>query len=127
MKKNFIDLFRVELFYKFQAEFRINYFQLTTATVCNMVADVAFMIDGSDTVGPENFLKVRSFVEKVVANLNVGDDPIEHSRVSVSVFSDSVVSGFSLKQYSSLFEYIAAIKNIKYPGGGSHSCHCRRV
>ena len=83
-----------------------------------MVADIAFMLDGSGSVNRYNFNKVKNFVEKVVFELNVGADPIKNSRVSVTVFSNSVYPQFNFGKHSTTSDYIRAIKSIQYTGGG---------
>ena len=82
-----------------------------------MVADVAFMLDGSGSVGKANFKKVKDFVTNVVLKLNVGADVNFNSRVSVAVFSAEAYSLFSFNNLTTFTDYRKAIDQIPYPGG----------
>ena len=53
------------------------------STACKEVADVAFIVDGSGSIGPLNFQLVKNFLKNVIKSLNIGPDPNLHTRVSV--------------------------------------------
>ena len=42
--------------------------------VCNIVADVAFIVDSSGSIGRRNWVKMLDFIEEMVKALNVGAD-----------------------------------------------------
>ena len=75
------------------------------------------MLDGSISVGKSNFQKIKNFVNKVVLDLNVGSDALKNSRVSASVFSDTVSVFFNFNSFSNVSDYSKAIGSISYSNG----------
>ncbi|ESN97756.1 hypothetical protein HELRODRAFT_85202 [Helobdella robusta] len=87
----------------------------------NSVADIVFVVDGSGSIGYDNFDKVKIFLKKFIAALNIGPDPNLNSRISVVQFSGIVQVEFKLNDYSTLEEYQAAIGNIVYLSQGTQT------
>ncbi|XP_023577843.1 collagen alpha-3(VI) chain isoform X2 [Octodon degus] len=75
--------------------------------------DVVFLIDGSQTAGPE-FQYIRSFIERLVDYLDVGFDT---TRVAVIQFSEDPKVEFLLNAHSSKDEVQNAVRRLRPKGG----------
>lgn len=87
-------------------------------TVCKGTVDLAFMLDGSGSVGSTNFTLMKNFAKKIVSQLNVGPDPDLNSRVALTVFESAVYPKFNFSSYSTYSEYESAINAVAYSSGG---------
>lgn len=90
---------------------------------CDTQADVTFLLDSSDTVGPDNFKKQLEFIKSTVNNLQIAPDK---THVSVVTFSNGVYNQFFLNQYSTKSDIINAISGIPYRGGRTHTADAIR-
>ncbi|XP_076869104.1 matrilin-1-like isoform X2 [Brachyhypopomus gauderio] len=77
--------------------------------------DLMFVIDGSRSVGMDNFELVKRFVMGLVGALPEG------TRVGLLQFSTSVQTEFTLGQYSSIKEVQRAVAATRYMGRGSRT------
>ncbi|XP_028925413.1 collagen alpha-3(VI) chain isoform X9 [Ornithorhynchus anatinus] len=75
--------------------------------------DIVFLIDGSQTARPE-FTYIRSFIERLIENLDVGFDT---TRVAVVQFSEDPKVEFLLNAHSSKDEMQSAVRRISPKGG----------
>ncbi|XP_027443905.1 collagen alpha-3(VI) chain isoform X5 [Zalophus californianus] len=75
--------------------------------------DVVFLIDGSQTAGPE-FQYIRTLIERLVDYLDVGFDT---TRVAVIQFSDDPRVEFLLNAHSSKDEVQNAVRRLRPKGG----------
>uniref|UniRef100_A0A287BL81 Collagen type VI alpha 3 chain n=1 Tax=Sus scrofa TaxID=9823 RepID=A0A287BL81_PIG len=75
--------------------------------------DVVFLIDGSQTAGPE-FQYIRTLIERLVDSLDVGFDT---SRVAVIQFSEDPRVEFLLNAHSSKDEVQNAVRRLRPKGG----------
>uniref|UniRef100_A0A2K6U3I6 Collagen type VI alpha 3 chain n=1 Tax=Saimiri boliviensis boliviensis TaxID=39432 RepID=A0A2K6U3I6_SAIBB len=75
--------------------------------------DVVFLIDGSQSAGPE-FQHIRTFIERLVEFLDVGFDT---TRVAVIQFSDDPKVEFLLNAHSSKDEVQNAVRRLRPKGG----------
>nr|XP_060639483.1 collagen alpha-3(VI) chain isoform X8 [Anolis sagrei ordinatus] len=75
--------------------------------------DVVFLIDGSDTTR-SSFPELKSFVQRVVDNLDVGPGKV---RVAVVQYSNDVNIEFNLKEYPDKASVIKAVQRITPMGG----------
>uniref|UniRef100_A0AAY5ETZ1 Collagen alpha-1(XII) chain n=1 Tax=Electrophorus electricus TaxID=8005 RepID=A0AAY5ETZ1_ELEEL len=80
------------------------------------VADVVFLVDGSWSVGRDNFQHIRSFISAVAGALDIGEDK---SRVAVVQYSTDTRTEFTLDQYLRRGELLRAISNLPYKGGNT--------
>ncbi|CAL8312241.1 unnamed protein product [Boreogadus saida] len=78
------------------------------------VADVVFVVDGSGSVGQENFKHLRSVVATVAGAFEIGADK---TRVAVVQYGDEVGPRFALRQHLSRGELVRAINAMPFKGG----------
>ncbi|XP_039919391.1 von Willebrand factor isoform X2 [Hirundo rustica] len=76
--------------------------------------DIAFIVEGSDNVGEENFNKVKKFIENVVTEMNVGQENIH---VTVMQYSETVSLEYSFRETQSKEKIIEKVRSIPYQGG----------
>uniref|UniRef100_A0A8U7MAY2 von Willebrand factor n=1 Tax=Corvus moneduloides TaxID=1196302 RepID=A0A8U7MAY2_CORMO len=76
--------------------------------------DIAFIVEGSDNVGEENFSKVKKFIEKVITGMNVGQEDIH---ITVMQYSETVSLEYSFREIQSKEEIIEKVRSIPYQGG----------
>ncbi|KAI8484388.1 biological adhesion [Branchiostoma belcheri] len=85
-----------------------------TAPVCSVRVDLVFVLDGTGSVGADNFERMKTFVQKMISDFEIGP---EATRIGVVVYSHSAELAISLDA----FEYGGALQNavaaIAYPGG----------
>lgn len=85
-------------------------------TVCKARVDLAFVVDGSGSVGRANFIRSLNFIKNLVSSFVISP---RNSRVGILVYSHRVIPIFSFGQYKGLHSVLRAIDRIKYPGGGT--------
>lgn len=78
------------------------------------VADLVFLVDGSWSVGRENFKYIRNAMVTVAGAFDLGEDK---TRVAVVQYSSDVQTEFSLKQHLSRGEVLRALNSLPYKGG----------
>uniref|UniRef100_A0A8B9R938 VWFA domain-containing protein n=1 Tax=Astyanax mexicanus TaxID=7994 RepID=A0A8B9R938_ASTMX len=77
--------------------------------------DLMFVVDGSKSLGMENFELMKKFVSGLVGALPGS------TRVGLMQFSTSVQTEFSLGQYRSVWDVQRAIAAVRYMGRGSRT------
>uniref|UniRef100_A0A673JW23 Collagen alpha-6(VI) chain-like n=1 Tax=Sinocyclocheilus rhinocerous TaxID=307959 RepID=A0A673JW23_9TELE len=82
----------------------------------NTVADIVFLVDGSNSIGPANFQQIREFLSSLVEKFEVTPDRI---RVGLVQYSDTPYTEFSLSTYQNKEEILSYIKNLRYKTGGT--------
>ncbi|XP_075271744.1 collagen alpha-1(XIV) chain isoform X5 [Opisthocomus hoazin] len=92
-------------------------------------ADLAFLVDGSWSIGDENFNKIISFLYSTVGALDkIGPDG---TQVAIIQFSDDPRTEFKLNAYKTKETLLEAIQQIAYKGGntktGKAIKHAREV
>lgn len=80
-------------------------------TVCEAIADIVFLIDGSSFVGRKNFNKSIAFAQRVIKNFHVHK---HFTHVSFVVFSNQPHVIFDLQAYYTHTSLEKAIKSITY-------------
>lgn len=100
--------------------FSSDLFLLLSCLVCRKatVADIVFLVDSSSSVGPENFQKVKNFIDTLVSSLNVGTD---HVRIGLAQYSDDPYVEFLLNQYSLKNDILEQIQNLTFRGGNTYT------
>ncbi|XP_033728140.1 collagen alpha-3(VI) chain-like [Pecten maximus] len=79
-------------------------------------ADIVFLMDSSNSLGPENWEKEKQFVMDLIDNLNVGPNDMQ---VSVVTFESNPTVQFYLNDYQNKYDAIAAISNITFNTGNT--------
>ncbi|XP_015247149.1 PREDICTED: collagen alpha-4(VI) chain-like [Cyprinodon variegatus] len=89
-------------------------------TVCTQeaVADLVFMVDGSWSIGTENFDQIRQFLYTLVDSFDVSPD---HVRVGLVQYSSSPRTEFKLNTFQSKKGILEYIKRLPYRGGGTNT------
>ena len=85
---------------------------------CSSPADVIFLLDGSKSMAPEDFQKQLEFVKSFIDDMDVSSDRV---RVGVTTFSTKIHTAFALNTYTNKQDVKAAISNIAYPQGRTHT------
>ncbi|CAK6978662.1 collagen alpha-1(XIV) chain isoform X4 [Scomber scombrus] len=80
-------------------------------------ADLVFLVDGSWSIGDDNFLKIIRFLYSTTGALDmIGPDG---TQVAIAQFSDDARTEFKLNSYSDKQRLLDAINNIAYKGGNT--------
>ncbi|XP_075438441.1 collagen alpha-1(XIV) chain isoform X2 [Ascaphus truei] len=80
-------------------------------------ADLVFLVDGSWSIGDDNFNKVISFLYSTAGALDqIGPDG---TQVGIAQFSDDARTEFRLSSYTDKESLLGAIKKIAYKGGNT--------
>ncbi|XP_048059794.1 collagen alpha-6(VI) chain-like isoform X2 [Megalobrama amblycephala] len=82
------------------------------------VADIVFLVDGSASIGLENFQQIRDFLYFLVQNFEVARDRI---RIGLVQYSDTPHTEFSLNTYQKKEEILNHIQNLHYKTGGTNT------
>uniref|UniRef100_A0A673FJ71 Collagen, type XII, alpha 1a n=1 Tax=Sinocyclocheilus rhinocerous TaxID=307959 RepID=A0A673FJ71_9TELE len=80
------------------------------------VTDLVFLVDGSWSVGRENFKFIRSFIGAMAGAFDIGEDK---TRVAIVQYSSDTKTEFNLNQYYRRPDVLRAIKNLPYKGGNT--------
>nr|XP_054093240.1 collagen alpha-1(XXVIII) chain isoform X7 [Callithrix jacchus] len=80
--------------------------------------ELVFVIDSSESVGPENFQIIKNFV-KIMADRVALD--LATARIGVINYSHKVEKVANLKQFSSKDDFKLAVDNMQYLGEGTYT------
>ncbi|KAM9592964.1 LOW QUALITY PROTEIN: collagen alpha-1(VII) chain [Trichechus inunguis] len=83
-------------------------------------ADIVFLLDGSSSIGRNNFREVRSFLEGLVLPFS-GAAGAQGVRFSVVQYSDDPRTEFGLDALGSGGDVIRAIRELTYKGGNTRT------
>ncbi|CAB1334701.1 unnamed protein product [Coregonus sp. 'balchen'] len=85
-------------------------------TVCKeeAVADIVFLVDGSWSVGSENFKQIRQFLYTLVNSFDVAPDQV---RIGLVQYSNTVRTEFLLNTFQDKQDILQYINNLPYMGG----------
>ncbi|MGH0126136.1 UNVERIFIED_CONTAM: hypothetical protein FKN15_073536 [Acipenser sinensis] len=81
-------------------------------------ADIYFLIDGSGSIYPQDFLDMKKFINDVVRMFRIGSDSV---RIGVVQYSVSPRVEFMVTQYNTRKGLETAVKNIQQLGGGTNT------
>ncbi|XP_076986207.1 collagen alpha-4(VI) chain-like [Tamandua tetradactyla] len=82
------------------------------------LADIVFLVDSSTSIGPQNFWKVKNFLQSVVLGLDISSD---HVRVGLAQYNDNIYPAFRLNQYPLKSVVLEQIQNLPYRTGGTNT------
>lgn len=80
--------------------------------------ELVFVIDSSESVGPENFEIIKDFVTALVDRVTVGRNA---TRIGLVLYSLDVHLEFNLARYMTKQDVKKAIRNIPYMGEGTYT------
>lgn len=80
------------------------------------IADLVFLVDGSWSVGRENFKHIRSFIAAMAGAFDIGEDK---TRVAVVQYSTDTRTEFPLTRYTRRGDLLQAINSLPYKGGNT--------
>lgn len=84
----------------------------------DVTADVVFLVDGSYSIGPGNFIKVRTFLEILVKTFDVGPDKVQ---ISLVQYSRDPHTEFYLNAHKDLESVLKAVRTFPYRGGSTNT------
>lgn len=84
--------------------------------ICNVPGDVVFVLDGSDSIKPQDWVRQRNFVANLINNLEVGPAYIH---VSVVVFSSTIGEVITLMPFKPKQLLAAQVMNLEQPRFGT--------
>ncbi|GAB1606555.1 adhesive plaque matrix protein 2-like, partial, partial [Argonauta hians] len=79
-------------------------------------ADIMFALDGSHSIGIDNFKIMENFTKNIINDLPIGKQNV---RVGLLTFDSDVRNEFNLNEYFTKKEIFRAIKNIHYYSKGT--------
>ncbi|XP_037533181.1 collagen alpha-1(XIV) chain [Nematolebias whitei] len=80
-------------------------------------ADLVFLVDGSWSIGDDNFMKITHFLYSTMGSLDlIGPDG---TQVAIAQFSDDARTEFQLSSHSNKEALLEAIQKISYKGGNT--------
>ncbi|XP_069549336.1 collagen alpha-1(XIV) chain [Brachyistius frenatus] len=80
-------------------------------------ADLVFLVDGSWSIGDDNFMKITRFLYSTMGSLDlIGPDG---TQVAVAQFSDDARTEFQLSSHGNKEALLEAIQRIRYKGGNT--------
>ncbi|KAM8725153.1 collagen alpha-1(XII) chain isoform 2-T3 [Acanthopagrus schlegelii] len=82
------------------------------------IADVVFLVDGSWSVGKQNFKYIRNFISATAGAFQIGEDK---TRVGVIQYSNDVRPEFSLNTHLTRPSLLRAIGSLPYKGGDTRT------
>lgn len=90
------------------------------STACMKSLDVGLVIDGSISVGSDNFKKSLEFLSELVGHLSVSP---QGTHVGAIVYGSTATVKFNLakSEYHTLSKLQAAFKAFDFPGGGTRT------
>ncbi|XP_018418248.1 PREDICTED: collagen alpha-6(VI) chain-like [Nanorana parkeri] len=90
----------------------------TQKTVCKEanIADIVLLVDGSWSIGTENFKSMQDFLYTLINGFDVGQDKI---RIGLIQYSDEPRTEFYLNSYNRKDDILQYVRTLKYKGGGT--------
>lgn len=82
------------------------------------MADIVFLVDGSGSIGPDNFQRIREFLHSLVDGFDVTPDRV---RIGMAQYSSVQRTEFSLNTYQNKEQILKHIDNLSYMAGGTQT------
>ena len=79
-------------------------------------ADIVFLVDGSWSIGKENFQQIQDFLHTLVNSFSVSPDQV---RIGLAQYSTDPRTEFLLNTFQDKQEILEYIKKLPYKGGGT--------
>ncbi|XP_053322224.1 collagen alpha-6(VI) chain-like isoform X2 [Spea bombifrons] len=97
--------------------FQITHSQKIVCTEAT-TADIVFLVDGSWSIGTNNFQTMQDFLYTLINGFDVGQDKI---RIGLVQYSDTPRTEFYLNTYNTKDQVLQYIQTLKYKGGGTNT------
>lgn len=81
-------------------------------------ADVVLLVDGSYSIGLQNFAKVRAFLEVLVNSFDIGPNKIQ---ISLVQYSRDTYTEFALNTHHDINAVVRAVRTFPYRGGSTNT------
>ncbi|XP_072221652.1 collagen alpha-1(XII) chain isoform X2 [Leuresthes tenuis] len=81
-------------------------------------ADVVLLVDGSYSIGLQNFAKVRAFLEVLVNSFDIGANKVQ---ISLVQYSRDPYTEFALNTHHDINAVVKAVRNFPYRGGSTNT------
>lgn len=82
------------------------------------VADIVFLVDGSWSIGSENFKQIRQFLYMLVNSFDVAPDQV---RIGLVQYSNTPRTEFLLNTFQDKQDILQYINNLPYMGGETNT------
>ncbi|KAF3830213.1 hypothetical protein GH733_004032, partial [Mirounga leonina] len=92
------------------------YEQMMCSKTCYNSVNIAFLIDGSSSVGDSNFHLMLEFVSNIAKTFEISDIG---AKIAAVQFTYDQRTEFSFTDYSTKENVLAVIRNIRYMSGGT--------
>ncbi|XP_072365903.1 collagen alpha-6(VI) chain-like [Scyliorhinus torazame] len=94
--------------------------EMCTKEACSKVnvADIIFVVDGSSSINPPDFKRVKLFMEILINKTEIGKTRMQYG---VVIFSTPVNLVFQLDQYDDKVQLLKAVDNIEQFGGDTNT------
>lgn len=83
----------------------------------NRKADIIFLMDGSESISPKDFEKMKEFMKRMVKQSNIGANEI---KIGLLQFSSDPQEEFRLNRYTSNVDVHRAISDVMQINGGTY-------
>lgn len=83
-----------------------------------MQADVVLLVDGSYSIGLQNFAKVRAFLEVLVNSFDIGPGKVQ---ISLVQYSRDPHTEFALNTHHDINAVVKAVRTFPYRGGSTNT------
>jgi len=90
--------------------------QMMCSKTCYNSVNIAFLIDGSSSVGDSNFRLMLEFVSNIAKTFEISDIG---AKIAAVQFTYDQRTEFSFTDYSTKENVLAVIRNIRYMSGGT--------
>ncbi|XP_054247953.1 collagen alpha-1(XX) chain [Indicator indicator] len=80
------------------------------------MTDVVLLVDGSWSIGRNNFKLIKEFLSNLISPFSIGQDKI---RVGLSQYSSDPHTEWDLSTYSTRDQVLEAMRNLRYKGGNT--------
>ncbi|XP_038652781.1 collagen alpha-6(VI) chain-like [Scyliorhinus canicula] len=94
--------------------------EMCTKEACSKVkvADIIFVVDGSSSINPPDFKRVKLFMEILINKTEIGKTRMQYG---VVIFSTPVDLVFQLDQYNDKVQLLEVVDNIEQSGGNTNT------
>uniref|UniRef100_A0A3B5MCY5 Collagen, type XIV, alpha 1b n=1 Tax=Xiphophorus couchianus TaxID=32473 RepID=A0A3B5MCY5_9TELE len=93
-------------------------FPFVSVQSMDVQADVVLLVDGSYSIGLQNFAKVRAFLEVLVTSFDIGPNKIQ---ISLVQYSRDPHTEFALNTHHDINAVVKAVRSFPYRGGSTNT------